>query len=173
MSIEDAPILTSERLVLRRHAKADLDAAAAMWADDDIVRYIGGRRFTREEVWHRILRYVGHWQLLGYGYWAIVERSSGKFIGEMGYADWKRPQLADFAGVPECGWVLAPEAQGKGYASEALGMVVDWADAQLRRPTICVISQGNVRSTRLAERFGYRLIEEQSAEFRVFRRGPR
>lgn len=165
------PTLTSARLELRRHDAADLDAAAAMWAHDEVVRFIGGRRFTREEVWHRILRYVGHWELLGFGYWAIIERESGRFVGEMGFADWKRPQLADFPGVPECGWALVPDVHGKGYATEALGVALDWADAQLRWPfTICIIDEGNVASNRLAERVGYRRVAVRSGEFRVFRR---
>ena len=50
-----------------------------------IARFIGGRPYTREEVWARILRYVGHWTLKGYGFWAIEEKLSGDFIGEAGH----------------------------------------------------------------------------------------
>ncbi len=84
------PELRSDRLLLRRHVEADLDPAAAMWGDPDIVRHIGGRPFTREEVWHRILRYVGHWSLRPFGDWAIHDRAGDRFVGEIGLSDWQR-----------------------------------------------------------------------------------
>lgn len=153
------PILHSERLELRRHAESDLDAAAAMWGDQETVRHIGGRPFTRMEVWNRILRYVGHWSLRPYGYWAVVERTSGTFIGEVGLADWKRDGYGNLLDVPECGWVMAGAARRKGYALEALETVMDWADRKLSSPTVCIIEVDNVASIRLAERVGYRRIE--------------
>ena len=49
-----------------------------MWADPAVTRFIGGRVFNREEVWARLLRYAGHWQWMGYGFWAIEEKESGR-----------------------------------------------------------------------------------------------
>ena len=65
-----------------------------MWADPEVTRYIGGRPFGVEEVWTRLLRYAGHWALLGYGYWAVIEKSSGRFVGEAGLADFHRGEVA-------------------------------------------------------------------------------
>lgn len=140
---------------MRAHRMSDLDDAAKMWSDPDVVRHIGGRPFTRDEVWHRLLRYLGHWEMLGYGYWAVEERRTGQFVGEMGFADWKRPSLSHYPGVPECGWVLVPAAQGRGLASEGLRAIVDWGDVHLRRSTICIITPENQASIKLAERVGF------------------
>lgn len=150
----NAPKLRSWRLRLRCHREADLDTAAAMWSDPDVVRFIGGQPFTREQVWHRILRYIGHWAVRPFGYWAIDEIATGRFIGEIGLADWKRE--GDHTDLPEAGWVLVPAAHGRGYASEALGLVLDWADAEGIAKTSCIISDENAPSIGLAERFGYR-----------------
>ena len=62
------PVLETARLFLRGHEIGDFENTAAMWADPQGTRHIGGRAFSREESWARLLRYVGHWQMLGYGF---------------------------------------------------------------------------------------------------------
>ena len=48
-----------------------------MWSDAEVTRFIGGKPLSGEEVWARILRYAGHWSMLGYGYWLIEEKATG------------------------------------------------------------------------------------------------
>ena len=98
----EVPILETERLRLRGHRRDDFAASAAMWADPIVTRYIGGKPLSPEEAWGKMLRYAGLWSLLGYGYWAVEERASGEFAGELGFADLKRdiePSLGDTAGA--------------------------------------------------------------------------
>ncbi len=149
------PVLMSGRLRLRRHVESDLDAASAMWGDPEVVRHIGGKPFSRTEVWHRLLRYVGHWSLRPYGYWAITDGQTGDFLGEIGLADWQREGYGTLLDAPECGWVLARAAQRRGYALEALQTVLAWADENLASRTVCVIDIGNDASIRLAQCAGY------------------
>lgn len=149
------PVLMSGRLHLRRHEECDLEAASAMWGDPGIVRHIGGKPFTRTEVWYRLVRYIGHWSLRPFGYWAITDRETGEFLGEVGLADWQRDGYGAFLGAPECGWALARAAQRQGFALEALQTVLAWADGTLPGPTVCIIEVGNGASIRLAERVGY------------------
>ena len=52
-----APAIETPRLRLRAHRPDDLEASFAMWGDPAVTRFIGGRPFTREEVWGRFLRY--------------------------------------------------------------------------------------------------------------------
>src|SRR5688500_3429452 len=108
------PTLQTPRLVLRAHALSDFDAAVAMWADPVVVRYTIGQPSTAQRTWLRLLTYLGHWDLMGYGYWAVEEKATGRFIGEVGFADFKRGLDPSIEGVPELGWVLAPHAHGKG-----------------------------------------------------------
>ncbi len=152
-----APILETARLTLRAHDAADLDAVAAMWGDPAVVRHITGTPSTREECWARMLRYAGLWALRGYGYWAVVEKQSGKFAGDVGIADFARILDPAQSIAPEAGWALAPSAQGKGYATEAMQAVLAWADAHLGRPhTYCILDAKNAASLRVAEKCGYR-----------------
>ncbi|MDE2272066.1 MAG: GNAT family N-acetyltransferase, partial [Xanthomonadaceae bacterium] len=124
-----APLLETERLRLRGHRLDDYAALAAIWADPQVVRYIGGKPSTPQQSWQRLLRYAGLWHLLGYGFWAIEEKSSGRMLGDIGYMDVKRDIVPALDGMPEVGWVLVPDAQGKGYASEALVAALAWGDA--------------------------------------------
>src|SRR6476659_5070994 len=116
----DIPVIETARLRLRGHRSSDFEACAALWADPIVTHYISGRPFTREEVWARILRYAGHWAWMGYGFWAIDERATGRFIGEAGFADFRREMAPSLEGIPEAGWVLSPALHGKGYATEAV-----------------------------------------------------
>jgi RimJ/RimL family protein N-acetyltransferase len=151
------PILQTARITLRGHRPEDLTPCAAMWADPDITRYIGGRPLTREEVWARVLRYVGHWTWMGFGHWAVEERSTGAFVGEIGFADFKRDLEPSIDGVPEIGWVLARSVHGKGYATEAVQAAIAWGDQHFgARPTVCLIHPDNAPSIRVAEKCGYR-----------------
>lgn len=150
----DAPALETERLFLRGHRAEDLDDCAAMWGDPEVTRYIGGKPSRREETWGRLLRYVGHWSLLGFGYWVARERSSGRFVGEIGLADFERDITPPFGGAPEAGWAIATWASGKGYATEGLRAVLAWADERFPR-TVCMIDEGNVASVRVAAKCGY------------------
>ena len=127
-----------------------------MWADPAVTRYIGGKPLTEEESWTKFIRYPGHWALMGFGYWAVEEKETGKFVGEIGFADFKREIEPSLKGVPEIGWVLVSEAQGKGYATEAVRAAVAWGDQHFGKVrTACIIHPENVASIRVAGKCGY------------------
>jgi RimJ/RimL family protein N-acetyltransferase len=150
------PSIETERLTFRGHRLADFEDCAALWADPQVTRYIGGKPFTREEVWTKLLRYLGHWSLMGFGFWVVTEKRSGRLVGEVGFADFKREIEPSIEGEPEGGWVLAPWAHGKGLATEALRAAVGWADAHFAsKRTVCLISQDNAASIRVANKCGY------------------
>jgi RimJ/RimL family protein N-acetyltransferase len=151
MTTQAAPVLETERLVLCGHAPRDLDDSAAMWADPLVTRHIGGKPFAREEVWRKLLGYAGHWALLGFGYWVVREKSTGRFVGEVGLADFKRDLTPSIEGIAEAGWVLAPGAHGRGLATEAVRAVLAWHGG----PSVCLIDPGNVASLRVADKCGY------------------
>jgi len=154
---EKVPILKTERLTLRGHRLEDFVDCAAMWADPEVTRFIGGKPLTEEEAWTRLLRYVGHWALLGFGYWVAEEDATGSLVGEIGFAEYKRDLEPSLKGTPEVGWVLASQAHGKGYATEAVRAVVAWGDAHFSAArTACIIAPENVASIRVAVKCGYR-----------------
>lgn len=156
----EAPnVILTDRLTMRLPEVSDFADMVQLWSDPDVVRYIGGRTSTDDEVWQRLLRYRGLWALVGYGYWTIRETKTGDFVGEMGFADWHRAGLPQLKGVPEGGWVLTSAMQGKGYAREALNAALQWLDRSITpRTSACIIAPENRRSLRLAEQCGYREV---------------
>ena len=157
----DTPVVTTERLVLRGHRVDDFEDYAALRSDPEVVRYLGGKPSTPSESWSRILNSVGHWTLMGYGFWAIEERSSGRYVGEAGLADFKRDIEPGFEGAPEAGWVLAPWSHGRGYATEAARAVLAWGEKNIGMTRcVCMIEPEHGASLRVADKCGFRPFAE-------------
>jgi len=151
------PILTTPRLTLRGHAVEDFAAMVALWADPIVVRYISGTPSTEQQTWARLLNYAGHWALMGFGYWALVETVSGRYVGDVGFADFKRAVEPSIRGLPELGWVLAPSVHGRGYATEAVQGVLAWGAKVLAAPrAVCMIDPANGPSLRVAVKVGFK-----------------
>jgi RimJ/RimL family protein N-acetyltransferase len=153
------PSIDTERLLLRGLRMEDFANSAAMWSDPKVTQHILERPLTEEESWARFLRYAGHWAMLGFGYWMIVEKQTGKFVGEAGFADYKRQIEPSLKGVPESGWVLASHAHGKGLATEAVQAITSWGDTHFETPTACIIAPENAASIRVAAKCGYRKVQ--------------
>lgn len=149
-------IAETPRLVLRRHAAADFAAYLEMCADPAMSRFSGRDPAGSEEAWMRLLRQAGHWSLIGYGFVAIEEKASGRFVGEAGLGDFKRRLGPEFDDSPEAGWAIAPWAQGRGYATEAAAAALEWTEGRFGiRRTVCLIHVENLASIRVAEKLGY------------------
>ena len=153
------PTIETARLILRAHRAEDFADCSAMWADPSVTRYIGGKPSSPQQTWARIMNYIGHWVLMEFGYWAVEEKSSGKFIGELGFADFKRDVTPSIFGHPELGWAFASPFHGKGYATEAIQALTLWGDARFGAlRTVCIINPENLKSIKIAEKFGYKLL---------------
>ncbi len=153
----DPPRLETPRLLLRGHVLDDFDASATMWSDPAVTKYIAdGNPSTTEESWSRFLKFRGHWHLLGYGYWVVEDKSTGTFIGEVGFADHRREMEPSLEGRPEAGWALKTTAHGQGFATEAVRRIMEWADAVLEVPrTVCTFDPQHAASIRVAQKIGY------------------
>ena len=103
----------------------------------------------------------GLWLIYGYGYWAVERKEDGLLVGQVGLADFKREMTPSIEGVPEAGWIFAPDAHGRGYASEAVSALLAWADETVDAPEIvAIIDPANDPSIRVAERCGFNSRED-------------
>lgn len=170
------PILETDRLTLRPAEVKDFRPAAESWGDPDVVRYIGGKARTPQEVWFAMLRGRAMWDLKGFGYWTVVERATGAWLGEVGFADFKRGLDPDLSQWPEAGWVIGKAAWGRGIASEAVLAAHAWLDQAAPGTSVCIIDTDNAASRRVAEKCGYAYwcaADMNGSPVNVFRRpGP-
>ncbi len=158
------PVLETERLLMRSYQLSDYQVSSAMWNDPAVLRYIRDQPFTPEESWSRLFRHAGQWALLGYGMWAVIEKQTGAFCGEIGFMDLQRPLQPAVQLSPEIGWILCSHAHGKGYATEAVKAAISWFDAKFGPSrTACIIHPDNHASRHVAQKCGY--CEEQTVRY--------
>ncbi len=150
------PVLETVRLVLRAHRIDDFEAVAALWGDPAVVRFMAGGPENREQSWARLLRIVGHWRLLGFGYWVVEAKQDGRFLGHVGFADYRRDMTPPLRDWPEAGWVFNVAEAGQGYATEAVGRMHLWADDHFGDgATVCIVDPEHQASIRIATKVGY------------------
>ncbi len=153
---------------------SDFEASAAMWGDERVTRFIGGKPSPREESWRRFLSFPGHWALLGFGYWLIEEKTTGAYVGDGGFGNFRRDLGAHAFEAPEQGWALSPAMHGKGYATEAASAMICWGEKHFARADfVCMIAPENAASLRVAGKLGYRefaRIDYKNSPSVLFRR---
>jgi RimJ/RimL family protein N-acetyltransferase len=148
------PRLETARLVLRGWEPSDAEAYAALTADPEVMRYVGGE-LDRAQSWRQLAFNAGHWVLRGYGLWAVERTADRTLVGRVG--------LWNPEGWPglELGWALARSAWGQGYATEAARAAMAWAWSALHAARlISIIHPDNAPSLRVAGRLGLRPLRE-------------
>ena len=142
------PTIETERLILRVPQLADFEGYAEPNADAEAMRFIGGLQ-PRAAAWRKFLVMPGAWVIQGCGMFSIIEKASGRWLGQLG--PW---QPEGWPGT-EVGWAFARSAWGKGYATEAGVAAIDWAFDHLGwHEVIHSIAPDNQASQALARRLG-------------------
>ena len=143
------PILETERLLLRVQQAGDFERYAEMLAHPSSL-HIGGP-LLRHEAWRRFLQMPGAWVLQGFAMFSVVEKSSGRWMGQAG------PWCPDGWPGTEVGYSFHMDARGKGYATEACAAAMDYAfDTLGWDEVIHSISPENTASQTVAQRLGSR-----------------
>lgn len=147
--------LETNRLLLRTFQNEDWKALHRYYSDESCMKYTIGRTLTEGETWRTMSSMIGHWQLRGYGPYAVEEKASGNVVGVVGLwypNDWPEPEIK---------WGLAPQVWGKGFASEAARAVKDMAfDALENCKLISLIIAENQNSIKVAMAVGATLEKE-------------
>lgn len=149
---EPETVLETERLLLRRLRRSDLDALAVLYADPEIRRYFpdGTRTYqeTSEELdWFVDVCYSRH----GFGLWATILKATGAFVGRCGLL----PQKIDGRDELEVAYLLDKRVWGRGLATEAARAIVDHAFATLQVDRlICMFDLDNAASRAVATKAG-------------------
>ena len=150
--------LETERLVLREFTAGDVDAVVELDSDPEVMHFVtGGLPTPAAEVRDEVLPY---WLAFyprgeGFGFWAGIERATGRFIGWFHF----RPHSgAEAAGV-ELGYRLRREFWGRGYATEGSRALIHKGFAELGVERVYAETMAvHVASRRVMENAGLRYI---------------
>ena len=143
-------ILETERLLLRQLDEDDFDALAAILRDPQVM-YAYEHGFSEAEVRQWLDRQLERYAKYGFGLWAVIERTSGRLIGQCGVT------MQDWCGreVPEIGYHLRRDKWKQGFAIESARACKKYAFTTLGfQEVYSIIRENNLPSQRVALRNG-------------------
>jgi [ribosomal protein S5]-alanine N-acetyltransferase len=152
--------LTTPRLHLRPFTLADHEQIHVVYADPEVMRYVGhGAHQTLAETANALRIYGDVLTRRGYSFLAVTERATGRLIGDGG--------LHPLGGVGpdvELGYTLARTAWGRGYATELGRALIDYAFTVLQVPRVVAqVEPGNAASRNVLTKLGMTEREERTA----------
>lgn len=153
------PIIPTKRLCLTNFQPQHFEPLVKMHTDPDVMRYIrDGKPDDRVSAWNTMALMIGHWQLRGFGLWAIEEQKTNDFVGWVGFFYPEGRSVVDF------GWRLLPPFWGQGYATEAGEAAQKYASSHWKLPKVTsIIHPDNVASIKVAKKLG--AIYEKNIDF--------
>lgn len=144
--------LETDRVLLRDWSGDDLEPFAAMNADEKVMEYYPAI-INREESDALAMRLQQDMDAVGFGLYAVEDKSTGNFIGYVGISEVRFP--ADFAPALEIGWRLAATSWGHGFATEAAKACMAHAFSEFGFPDlVSFTTRGNTKSIAVMERIG-------------------
>jgi [ribosomal protein S5]-alanine N-acetyltransferase len=155
------PIVETERLILRELLAKDAEAMFAMDCDPDVHKFLGNNPIQKIEETIKTIEMVRQQYLdNGIGRWAMIEKSSGEFVGWTGLKFMKEP-INNHINFYETGYRLAQKHWNKGYATESTKAALHYAFEQLNTKEVFGITHvDNIKSRRALEKSGLKFIEQ-------------
>jgi RimJ/RimL family protein N-acetyltransferase len=154
-------LLPTQRLILRPVQPGDLDGFAGIYADPEVVRFIGdGTTASRDETAEWLDRTIRRNRLEGWDMRSILRAEDGTLVGRCGISVREVEGQVEY----ELGYLLARGHWGHGYATEAATAIRDHALTERGRTRlIALIAHGNEASKKVARKLG--MAYERDAEF--------
>jgi [ribosomal protein S5]-alanine N-acetyltransferase len=156
--------LETDRLILRPPVLEDAEALAPMYADPEVMRYVGdGRTLSRAQTERSVRAMIERWEADGFGLFTTVRKEDEAVIGRVGLLVWNtetwepttRAAGANGPTEVEVGYTLGRAFWGRGFATEAAGAARDHALRDLgAERLIALIFHGNTASENVARKLG-------------------
>jgi len=155
----------TERLIIRELALSDIKDWEAFFVNNSSLDYLGfdvnfdKHTLSKEWIGIQLERYQNN----RYGHQALIEKTTGKFIGQCGLLT----QTFEENEIIEIGYHILPEYWGKGFAPEAAKKIRDFAfKNKIADEFYSIIDIRNLASQRVAQKIGMK-IEKQAKYFHL------
>lgn len=114
-------IVECDRFYLREYQESDYAYLSEIYQDAENMKYFGAPYDDR--MMRRLIDWTfDNYKKYGFGFWAIIDKSSGQFIGDCGLS----MQNIDNEWLPEIGYHIKLKYHNMGYASEAANLVKEY-----------------------------------------------
>ena len=160
--------LETDRLILRRFTEDDAGLLLTLDSDPDVMRYIGPHALPDVPAYRQLIRdrwlpYYARFD--DYGFWAVLNKESGEFLGWFHLRpalDYRYAAEAGFEeGDVDLGYRFVRAAWGEGLATEgARAIVRNTLDRTDTKRIVAVALAGNTASIRVMEKVGMRRVGE-------------
>lgn len=143
-------ILETKRTYLRELTENDYDDLCEILKDPEAM-YAYEHAFSDDEARTWLNKQLNRYQDYGFGLWAVIEKTSGVFLGQAGLT------MQDVDGIQELeiGYLFKRKNWNQGYATEVAIACKDYAFNVLKRNrVVTIIRDINYRSQKVAERVG-------------------
>jgi [ribosomal protein S5]-alanine N-acetyltransferase len=159
-------VLETDRLLLRRLTREDLDDLVRLYADSETMRFFGGPRSRKEaeaEMTWCLEQYERNVTTGGCGpaFWATILKSDNAFIGRCGLL----PQVIEDKAEAEVAYMIARSHWNQGLGTEVARAIKEWGFRHYKFPRlISTIVPGNTASIRVAEKNGLHYKKDVEVE---------
>lgn len=162
--IRTVPTINSTRLALRALRSEDFGRFAEIRAMPDRISSASSAPEDRRAAWESFLRNAGHWQMTGFGRWAVIDQRSRNMIGDAGFGFSSAPLGDDVEHYPMAEWTLLAQSQGSGLVHEAVRAAHEWFDRVIPGKLVLMLPAENQLGLQLGGQLGYRELRRDAGE---------
>ena len=134
----------TDRCLIRELSLSDLPALYELYAKPGMTDYVEPLYDYETELEYQKAYIENMYGFYEYGMWLVFSKKTGKLIGRAGLEH------------DELGYMIAPELQNRGYATEVCRFIIDYARENTDFEELyCRIDERNEVSVRLAKKLGF------------------
>lgn len=154
--------IETDRLILREIRRTDLEDMFELDSDPEVHRFLGNKPIKTIEESKIIIESVfKQYEERGIGRWAVIEKSSGNFIGWSGLKLNTEYNMNGFTKYYDIGYRFIKRYWGKGYATESANAALDYAFDIMKLPELYATTEvGNQASHNVLLKIGMKYVED-------------
>lgn len=159
-------LIETKRLGLRLLKKEDIDCLFELESDADVQQFSPSGVKTYEQTKAAVNKFIFDYEDKGLPCFFLFKLASDEFIGRAMFFIWTEDDI-------EVGYSLHKRFWGNGYATEMLGLLLEWARTNINADYITACSEAaNPASLRVLEKCGmeyYKKDIDEGVEYRCYR----